>query len=77
LVIAFDVFGEIHVHHVPHIVFVNPHPKGNGRHNDVNFIPDELVLSIHALRARQARMVTGCPKSSIFQLVCHFLRSFS
>ncbi len=44
LVITFQAFGNIIVHHKTHIGLINPHPKGNGCDNNIHVFHQKLVL---------------------------------
>ncbi len=77
LVVPFDVFGQVHVDHVAHVVFVDAHAKGNGGHHDVDFVPYELLLPLHALLAGESRVVALGLVSGRFQMVGHFLRALA
>jgi hypothetical protein len=44
LVITFYVFGQIHVHHVAHVRFIDTHPKGDCSHDNFYIIPQKGFL---------------------------------
>ena len=57
LVIALDALGNIVMNHKTDVRFVYPHAKGDGGHNDVYFLHQELVLVFCAGFCIQAGVV--------------------
>ena len=57
LVIALDALGNIVMNHKTDVRFVYSHAKGDGGHNDVNFLHQELVLVFCAGFGIQAGVV--------------------
>ena len=51
LVIALQRLGHVVVHHKADVRLVNAHAKGDGRHNDVHVLHEELVLDLASLVA--------------------------
>ncbi len=59
-----------------HVVFVDPHAKSDGRHNDLNIVPDKLVLPFGANVCRQSCMVGQGQKPLALQHLRDGLRPF-
>ena len=67
LVIALDALGQVVVQHEADVGFVDPHAEGDGRHDDLDVIPDEQFLVALALLIRQSGMVGADGKALLGQ----------
>ncbi len=57
LIVTFQRFGYIVVNHIPHVRFVNAHPKSDGSYNDIQFFIQKIVLGFDADRRIQTCMI--------------------
>ena len=58
LVIAFKGLGHVVVNDKPNIRLVNAHAKGDGRHNHIHILHEELVLNLASLPTVHACVVS-------------------
>ena len=57
LIVAFERLGNVIVNHIAHVGLVDTHAEGNGRHNHVDALHEEVVLVGRTRRGIHAGMV--------------------
>ena len=60
LIVAFKRFGDVVVDDEAHIRLINAHAKGDGGHDDVDFLHEEVILRLRAGDRVESCMIALC-----------------
>ncbi len=71
LIVAFDVLWQIGMDYKPYIGFVDPHPEGDGCHNDFYTVMDKIILYFLPHPSFKAGMIALSLISHRFQVSRH------